>query len=82
MKLAIAEVISTSFYAGYIPKAPGTAGAAVGVLLVYLLHHFAYFTPLHLLGFIALSLGPAVWATNCLIDTISCRLLAPKGSKP
>lgn len=73
MKLAIAEVIATSFYAGYVPKAPGTAGAAAGVLLVFLLHHFAHFTPLHLLGFIVLSLVPAVWATNCLIDAMQTK---------
>ena len=73
MKLAIAEVISTSFYAGYVPKAPGTAGAAVGVLLVYLLHHFAYFAHLHFAGFIVLCLVPAVWATNFLIDAMQVK---------
>lgn len=73
MKLAIAEVIATSFYAGYVPKAPGTAGAAVGVLLIYLLHHFAYFSNLHFAVFIVLSLVPAVWATNCLIDAMQVK---------
>ena len=73
MKLAIAEVIATSFYAGYVPKAPGTAGAAVGVLLVYLLHHFADFTTLHLMGFVLLGLAPAVWATDRLIDAMQTK---------
>lgn len=73
MKFAAAEAIATSFYAGYMPKAPGTAGAAVGVLLVYLLHHFAFFTPLHLVGFVLLTLGPAIWATNCLIDSMQIK---------
>lgn len=73
MKLAIAEVIATSFYAGYVPKAPGTAGAAVGVLLVYLLYHFADFTTLHLMGFVLLGLAPAVWATDRLIDAMQTK---------
>lgn len=30
--------IATGFYSGYLPKAPGTWGSLVGVLLVFLLH--------------------------------------------
>jgi phosphatidylglycerophosphatase A len=68
MKSAIAEAWSTVFYAGFVPKAPGTAGALVGVLLAYLLSAFAFFTGWHLaiLGF-ALVL-PSVWAANSVID--------------
>ncbi len=67
MKFAIAEVIATSFYAGYAPKAPGTAGALAGVLLVYLLHRFAYFTSYHMAVFVLVVLWPAIWASNELI---------------
>ncbi len=73
MKQAIAEVIATSFYAGYVPKAPGTAGALVGVAVVYLLHHFAYFTPVHLLGLVVIGLVPSIWATNVLIDELKLK---------
>ncbi len=73
MKLAVAEVIATSFYAGYVPKAPGTAGAVVGVAGVYLLHHFAYFTPVQLLGLVVLALMPSIWATNVLIDELKLK---------
>jgi phosphatidylglycerophosphatase A len=73
MKLAIAEVIATSFYAGYTPKAPGTAGALVGVLLVFLLHHFTYFTVYHLAGFFAVILLPSIWASNVLIDNLQLK---------
>ncbi|MGB5882745.1 MAG: phosphatidylglycerophosphatase A [Desulfobulbales bacterium] len=31
-------LIATGFYSGYLPKAPGTWGSLVGVLLVFLLH--------------------------------------------
>ena len=30
--------ISTGFYSGYLPKAPGTWGSLVGLLLFFLLH--------------------------------------------
>lgn len=70
MKIAIAEVIATSFYAGYAPKAPGTAGALVGVLLVYLLHRFAFFTSYHVAFFALALLLPAVWASNQLIAAL------------
>lgn len=65
---AVAEIIATSFYAGYVPKAPGTAGAAVGVLLVWLLHHFAGWTSSYMAGFVLLTLWPSIWATNRMID--------------
>lgn len=67
MKIAIAEVIATCFFAGYVPRAPGTAGALVGVALIYLLHQFAYFTSIHIGLFVLAVLGPAVWASNVLI---------------
>ena len=31
-------LIATGFYAGYLPKAPGTWGSLVGLVLFYLLH--------------------------------------------
>lgn len=73
MKLAVAEVIATSFYSGYAPKAPGTAGALVGVLLVFLLHRFAFFTSFHMAGFVLVFLIPSIWATNLLIDALKTK---------
>lgn len=67
MKFAIAEVVATAFYAGYAPKAPGTAGALVGLLLVYLLEHFLFFTNLHIAAVVLVLLAPSVWATNRMI---------------
>ncbi len=67
MKFAIAEVIATSFYAGYAPKAPGTAGALVGLALMYVLHRFAFFTSYHMAVFVVLVSWPAIWASNVLI---------------
>lgn len=36
----IIMMIATGFYAGYLPKAPGTWGSAVGLLLCFLLSSF------------------------------------------
>lgn len=37
----IIMLIATGFYSGYLPKAPGTWGSLVGLLLVYLLNYFS-----------------------------------------
>jgi len=34
-------IIATGFYSGYLPKAPGTWGSLVGLLLVLLFHKFS-----------------------------------------
>jgi phosphatidylglycerophosphatase A len=34
-------LIATGLYSGYLPKAPGTWGSLVGLLLVYLFHNFS-----------------------------------------
>lgn len=73
MKLAVAEVIATSFYSGYAPKAPGTAGAVVGVVMVYLMHHFGGFGSYHIAGFVWLALWPSIWATDQLIDALKLK---------
>ena len=70
MKAAIAEVLSTALYAGYTPKAPGTAGALFGLFLIYVLHTFAAMDKLQLAFLVCLMLGPAVWATNEMIDAM------------
>lgn len=67
MKSAIAEAWATSFYAGLLPKAPGTAGALVGLALAYLLSHFAFFSGWHLGGLALALLLPSVWASNVVI---------------
>jgi phosphatidylglycerophosphatase A len=34
-------ILATGFYSGYLPKAPGTWGSFVGLLLVYLCHNLS-----------------------------------------
>lgn len=67
MKAGIAEVIATWFYVGTIPKAPGTCGALAGVLLVFLLHRYAFFVSLHFAILAVLLLPLMVWASNVVI---------------
>lgn len=68
MKFAVAEFLATSAYSGYVPKGPGTAGAAVGVLLVYLLNHFGGLSSWVLFPAALLLLWPSVWATDVIIE--------------
>lgn len=67
MKTAIAEVIATGFYSGYAPKAPGTFGTAVGLLLVLLAHRFLFFINWHIALLTLACLAPALWATQVII---------------
>lgn len=73
MKLAIAEAIGTSLYAGYMPKAPGTAGAAVGVVLVYLLHRFAHCNSYDMGWLVLAAMAPCIWASNVLIAALKSK---------
>lgn len=68
MKNAIAEAWATSFFAGFAPKAPGTAGALVGLALAYLLSRFAFFSGWHLAALALILILPSVWATNVVIE--------------
>ena len=43
-------IIATGFYSGYLPKAPGTWGSLVGLLLFFLLHGFSVATYLIILA--------------------------------
>ena len=59
-----ARLLATWFYAGYSPKAPGTAGSVAAVAIAWLLNHYAGLGPLSfgLLGL--LTLAPAIWAAD------------------
>ncbi len=73
MKFAVAEVIATAFYAGYTPKAPGTAGALFGLLLIFLLHRFLFFVDIHLAIVALLLTAVGVWASNEMIDALQMK---------
>jgi phosphatidylglycerophosphatase A len=60
----IALAISTWFGCGYSPKAPGTAGAAGGLVVALALAAWAGFGPLHFLALSAAAFAPFVWAAG------------------
>jgi phosphatidylglycerophosphatase A len=64
MKTRIAIAISTWFGCGYSPKAPGTVGAAAGLLLGVVLHEYAGFGWWHFVVLSAVAFGPFVWAAD------------------
>jgi len=53
--------LATGCYAGYVPKAPGTAGSLVAIPLCYLISRFS---PIQATLFIILFMGLAVWVSG------------------
>ena len=64
MKTKLAFLLSTWFYAGYSPFAPGTAGSLAAVLIAVLLHRYLDFGPWHFAIMAALLFYPAVQAST------------------
>jgi phosphatidylglycerophosphatase A len=60
--VALAEVLSTWFFCGYAPKAPGTAGSLAALAIGWLLHTYAGVGGWWFLAPAAILFGPAVWA--------------------
>jgi phosphatidylglycerophosphatase A len=60
----LSRLLATWFYLGYTPKGPGTAGSLGGLLIAWLLAHFAGADrwTIGILG--VLLIGPAIWAAG------------------
>lgn len=54
-------LLATGCYAGYVPKAPGTAGSLVAIPLCYLISRFS---PIQATLFIILFMGLSVWVSG------------------
>ena len=63
---ALARLIATWFYLGYVPKGPGTAGSIGGLAVAWALHTWAGMkaADLGVLGLIAAF--PAIWAADAV----------------
>ena len=59
-----ARLLATWFYAGYVPKGPGTAGSLAALLIAWLLVRYAGFGPVNLGILGLLTLAPAIWAAD------------------
>ncbi|MCS7314091.1 MAG: phosphatidylglycerophosphatase A [Bryobacterales bacterium] len=60
----LARWLASWFGCGYAPKAPGTAGSAVAILLAWLLVRYAGWQPWHFAVLAAVGLAPAAWAAS------------------
>jgi phosphatidylglycerophosphatase A len=85
MKDRLAKLISTAFYVGYFPKAPGTMGSLWGVLIFFLLQNqpriylVLFAIIISLIGIIASNLGEKIFnekdSQKIVIDEVAGQLI-------
>jgi phosphatidylglycerophosphatase A len=61
---ALARLVGTFFYLGYVPKGPGTAGSLVALAIAWVLHTYLGSSAAYLALFGALLIVPAIWAAG------------------
>lgn len=64
LRIQVARLIATWFYAGYSPVAPGTAGSAAAIAIAVALHHYYGLAPWHFAILALLLAWPAIWAST------------------
>lgn len=69
MPRKLALLLSTWFYVGFFPIAPGTAGSIVAVLIAIFLHHYLGFAPVTFAILAALLFPIAVHASTVTAKT-------------
>jgi len=73
MKIKLSFLLSTWFYAGYSPVAPGTAGSLAAVVIAFALHHYLGLAPWHFAVLAALLFYPAVQASTVTAQVASLK---------
>jgi phosphatidylglycerophosphatase A len=63
--------IATWFGCGYMPKAPGTAGAAAGVVIAWILHAYTGAPGVWMAYLAVLFTLPAVWASDVVANSVA-----------
>ena len=61
---ALARLLGTFFFLGYVPKAPGTAGSLGALAIAWLLHAYLGTSGAGIAFFGLLLLAPAIWAAD------------------
>jgi phosphatidylglycerophosphatase A len=61
---ALARVLGTWFYLGYVPKGPGTAGSLGALAVAWALHAYLGISGACLALFGVLLIAPAIWAAG------------------
>jgi phosphatidylglycerophosphatase A len=68
-----ARVLATWFYCGYAPVAPGTVGSAAAIVIAWLLHTYAAWTPVSFAFLGVLLAIPGIWASTVTADAADLR---------
>ena len=61
---ALARLLGTWFYLGYVPKGPGTAGSLGALAIAWGLHAYSGFPALGWRCLGVLLIAPAIWAAG------------------
>jgi len=61
---ALARLVGTFFYVGYVPKGPGTAGSLGALAVAWALHAYLGISGACLALFGVLLIAPAIWAAG------------------
>jgi len=61
---ALARVLGTWFFLGYVPKGPGTAGSLGALAIAWVLHEYAGISASWLAVLGVLLIAPAIWAAG------------------
>jgi len=61
---ALARLVGTFFYLGYVPKGPGTAGSLGALGIAWLLHAYLDISGIWMAFFGLLLIAPAIWASG------------------
>ncbi len=61
---AVARLLGTWFYLGYVPKGPGTAGSLGALAIAWALHAYLGISGAWLALFGVLLIAPAIWAAG------------------
>jgi phosphatidylglycerophosphatase A len=65
----LARLISTWFYCGYFPVAPGTVGTLAALVIAWALHRYEDFPPLAFALLALLLTAPGIWAAGVTAKT-------------
>lgn len=62
--IALARIISTWFYCGLVPVAPGTVGSVAAILIAWTLNTYCAVSPLEIAALGVLVAIPGIWAAG------------------
>jgi phosphatidylglycerophosphatase A len=70
---ALARLLGTWFYLGYVPKGPGTAGSLGALAIAWALHAYLGISAAYLAFLGVLLIAPAIWAAGRMAKDIGSK---------